>query len=115
MSQDKVSWTREQTLANGTKIAVSEKSGITKVTVQGTGRRAVMLYHDEMLALLACAGEIQQFLNANQDVAFSKEQAKETKQVKRTQIKTQAKVIQGLEALGYDQETINKFISQKVS
>ena len=117
MAQDKVNWVRTQTLANGTEIEVSEKTGITRVRVPGTGRRSVMLYRDELLALLACTVEIQQFLNKNQDIAFSKDESKDARTIKRTHIKTQARVAEDLQALGFDTETINELLTkqQKIS
>lgn len=70
---DKVNWIREQQFTNGTKVSISEKSGVVKIDVEGTGRRAPMLYRDEILALLACTIELQNYLEANQDKAFTKE------------------------------------------
>lgn len=123
MSQDnkayeKVNWIREQTLGAtqefpdgyGMKLSISERSGLVKVEIPGTGRRAPALYRDEILALLAHAQVITEYLERHQDVALSKGEASEVGKVKRGQLKTATTAAQALQSLGMPPEAIQAIL-----
>ena len=113
MSQDnyqKANWIRQAQFANGTLVSVSDRSGLVKIEIPRTGRRAPMLYRDEILALLACAVELQRYLESHEDVIFSKDQAANASQSKREQVKTASKTVDGLMALGASPDQIKAIL-----
>lgn len=110
---EKANWIRQAQLANGTIVSVSERSGIVKIELPKSGRRAPVLYSDEIMALLACGTELQRYLQDHDDVVFSKEQAVDATQVKREQSKAAGNAAAGLMKLGFTKEEIVTILANK--
>ncbi len=108
----KVNWIRQQTLQNGTQVAISEKSGIVKVTLPGMQNRTIMAYADEFIQL-GCTVDLQRYFEANADVALSRDASKDTRQIKRTQEKSKLKAAQALHDLGVNVDDLNAFLASK--
>jgi hypothetical protein len=103
MDTKKVTWIREATVGNGIETSVSDSSGIVKIVLPGMNFRSVMLYADEFFQLLDNALEIRRYLEANTDVAFSRDQSKESRKIKRGQEKTLRGATNALSALSPEQ------------
>jgi hypothetical protein len=110
---NKVNWLRASETANGIALSVSDNTGIVKVEIPGTGRRAPVLYRDEILALLDAAQAIRDYLDANDDVAFSKDQAKDSRKIKQEQTRAASTAAKGLQALGFTNEQIAAMLANK--
>jgi hypothetical protein len=110
---NKVNWLRHVQFGTGLQMSVSDNSGIVKLDIPETGRRAPVLYRDEILFLLENAQEIKQFLTENEDVCFSKEQSKESRGIKREQQKAAVTAAKGLQALGFDNATIAQILAAR--
>lgn len=85
---EKVNWVRQTTLDNGVKLSVSEKSGLVKIEIPGTGRRAILLYRDEALTLFGSQVGIQQYVEANNDVIMSQEAKKAERETSKLKTRT---------------------------
>lgn len=109
----KVNWIRKSQTGTGLEMSVSDNSGIVKLDIPGSGRRAPVLYRDEILFLLENAQELKAYLETNQDVAFSKDQAHDSRSIKREQQKAAVTAAKGLQALGFDNETIAQILAAK--
>lgn len=116
MSNDqyqKAVWMRPVTTANGVTMSVSDKSGLVKFEVDGTGRRSPLMYHDEIMTFLACAIEIQKYLNDNTDIIRSAGQSREDRKILKTQLKASAKLAEALEAVS--PEVLERLLQAKLA
>jgi len=109
---ENVNWLRKVQFPNGLTVSVSDKSGIVKLDI-GAGRRNPNLYRDEIMALLACAVELQAFLKDNEDIAHTQEARKEHQKGVRFQMKAQANLAQTLESVPDD--VIEKIIAARLA
>lgn len=109
----KVNWIRKAMSGLGLECSISDNSGIVKLDVPGSGRRAPVLYRDEILFVLENAQFLKEYLESNQDVAFSKDQAHDSRSIKREQQKAATTAAKGLQALGFDNETIAKILTKQ--
>lgn len=112
---NKVNWLRKTQFANGVTLSVSDSSGIVKIELPESGRRSPMLYTDEIKTLLGAAIQIQQFLEQNQDVCFTKDQSKDSRTIKRNQTKSFAKAAEALTSLSPEQmQALAQLLQNKV-
>ena len=101
----KANWLRPVTFANGTQVAISDKSGIIKVTVPGAGNRGAMFYRDELQALFSCMIELQRYAEENQDVALSKDNSKDLRKMQQVQQRNEAKLAEVLTSVNPERLT----------
>lgn len=112
-TEAKVNWIRKHVTGNGTEIAVSERTGLVKVTVPGMNQRSFMGYADELLQLFGSITEVTRYLEQNVDVAISRDQSKDIRKVKQTQERTKLKAAQALQGLGINVDDLNAFLAAK--
>lgn len=84
-----VNWLREHTTANGTVMRISDRSGIVQFNLGGN---PIQAYRDEFVQMFHDALEIMKYLEDNQDVAFGREESRQSRMIKRGQEKEQRKV-----------------------
>lgn len=109
----KVEWLRQAQFANGTIVSVSGKSGLVKIELPASGRRAPMLYADEIQAFIDVAIELQRYLQDHDDVINTKGESLESRKKTQTQLKAQANLAAALEAV--PQEVLEKLMAARLA
>lgn len=110
--KEKVNWLRPQVFANGVKISVSEKSGIVKLEIPGTGRRSPMLYVDELQLLNAVQLEINRYFEANSDICHTQEENHTSREAAETTLKRKAAVAKAMADAGASNEIIEETLKK---